>query len=374
MLKFSKELKNYIFGIQRQKTLPSNSLGGHLTGTCPTEEFFLREAEAQETRIGKGPDIAPLHHPSPHKYQRPSEESPLNFDEDIRQHVLANLPYASGYAQKLAALDPHELLIIYKNWLDRLVRPVPRAVHCSSALKANPLASDPAYKAPLEQIIEKLKTGTDVTPHLSRSVRIGYQPDTARKQRQDLDLLLNDWGVYHLHLSTKIERYGFVERTGPLLFAMFRPADAYLIEIVPHGGWTRDRVMQIVAKDWPGAGLVHEMKGVTPPSMSLSEQDRKVLRNKHVNAFFECDGKVYSPTSGLTTAGTSVTNTFAVIQIFKDAAWFCKKVEENPSYVSATLMENGIEAPENVDLHFTFFHDGGYGIVESQTGFRFPLR
>jgi hypothetical protein len=67
----------------------------------------------------------------------------MDFEEDIRQHVLSNLPNKSKFNQDLAAKDASELLIIYGNWCNRLVKAQPRRVHESKVLRANPHASDP---------------------------------------------------------------------------------------------------------------------------------------------------------------------------------------------------------------------------------------
>jgi hypothetical protein len=189
----------------------------------------------------------------------------MNFEEDIREFVLGNLPHDPSFTAELRAKTPPELLIIYGNWRSRLVSMGPRRVHRSKALVANPLSADARYKTGLDAIIAKLENGQDVTPHLSRGIRYGYKPPSGSRSRQDLDLLLNDWGVHHLHLSDVIEGDGFVGRTGPLLFAVFRPDDAYLIDIIDHGGWTRDHVIETMVAEWPNENLVWELRASFPP-------------------------------------------------------------------------------------------------------------
>lgn len=53
-----------------------------------------------------------------------------------------------------------------------------------------------------------------LTPHLSRAVKVAHEPNGAAaklNRRKDRDLLVADWGLHHLHLSTAIEADGFVE-------------------------------------------------------------------------------------------------------------------------------------------------------------------
>lgn len=167
----------------------------------------------------------------------------MNFEDDIRRQILAELPHDSSLAAELAQKSVRDLLILYRNWPGRLIQPKPRKVHRSQELLRNPLCGDPAIKPGIELIITELEQGTNVNPHLSRDIRVGYQPKPAAKsgrasRRRDLDLLLNDWGVHHLHPSTQTEADRFMKRSSPLLFAVFRPGDAYLIDIVvSHSGW-----------------------------------------------------------------------------------------------------------------------------------------
>lgn len=300
----------------------------------------------------------------------------MDFEEDIRQHVLANLSHQPRDRGALMTKRASDLLIIYINWLGRFVPATPRVVQCSTALSSNQLATDLRYKPALDQIVAFLRSGTEITAHLSRDIKYGYQRTSTakpKKRRRDLDLLLNDWGVHHLHLSTVIEADGFVKRDGPLLFAVFRPEYAYLIDIMNHDDWTREHVIQVMVREWPGAGFIHEIKGAGLASR-LSDEDRKVLRSKHVNAaFFEIDGKIYMPAAGLTTAGTPIRAIRGADAVLRKVRWFEDHIQKSPEYIATTLTENGIVPPPIPDLHFEFFITGGYGIVERQTGFRFLL-
>jgi hypothetical protein len=302
----------------------------------------------------------------------------LDFEEDIRQHVIANLPHEPAAEQELAARDAWVLLAIFRNWLSRFVWPQPRRVHRSRALISNPIAEDSRYRPALEQIINNLEGGVEVTPHLSRDLKHGYQRSQGPKpmplsRRHDLDLLLNDWNVHHLHLSTRIEADGFVKRTRPLLFAVFRPNDAYLIDVMHHGDWTRSHVLEVIIGEWPEAGLVRELKGVLRLETTVSEDDRAKLRNSGISTMFEFNGKVYAPAGGITGAGTSVHTTVIVNEVFRNIDWFRRELERDQEFVSKALAEKGVSTSAP-DLHFAFFENGGYGIVERQTGFRFRFQ
>lgn len=298
----------------------------------------------------------------------------MDFLEDIRRFVLDRLPCREGGRAELAAMSATDLLIVYRNWSDRLIRPTPRRVHQSHALLANPLASDPLYEPALRQIMDRFRSGGDLTPHLSARIREGYCERRGERVRNaDLDLMLNDWGIHHLHLSTVIGDGGFVQRTGPLLFACVREEDAYLIDVMTHNDWTSLHVFEVMVREWPDAGLVRQIHGVLSLSGGVSEQDYKTLRGKHANALIEVDGKVYSSANGLTAAGTSISATMLADQLIDLAMSAQRHFLENPDFLRNCMRSNGVDPPDVLDLHFTIFEAGGVGVIERETGASFRL-
>jgi hypothetical protein len=297
----------------------------------------------------------------------------MDFDIDIREQIFARLPRAPEVDAELSAMATRDLLTIYGYWLSRLISPQPRQVHESKALLANPLAAETRYAPGLHQIISRVTNGEDITPHLSKRIRTGYQSSSAptRQRREDLDLMLSDWGIHHLHLSTEVDTDGFfVKRDGPLLFAAFRPADAYLIDIADHKSWTRADILRIIVEEWPDAGIVHKVDGLTPPSVSEAERQR--LRNVGIGAMIEINGATYSPDALMNAAGLTFNSVRSADKLLSDVAWFRHQITNNGSIVASPLVEAGITLPPNADLHFTFL-ERGYGVVDRNTGFVFRL-
>jgi hypothetical protein len=104
------------------------------------------------------------------------------------------------------------------------------------------------------------------------------QRDKRLQHRSDLDLLISDWGLHHLHLTSEMEADGFVKRTGDLLFAAFTDDDAYLIGIYPHGSWALHELVEILVREWPGNSAVNaSMSGVRLVG-SISEEEHMQLR------------------------------------------------------------------------------------------------
>lgn len=191
--------------------------------------------------------------------------------------------------------------------MSRLIRPVPRQVHISHSLQAKLLQSP--HAAVVRHIVSDIEQGANLKPYLSKLVNTAVQiPTTPKKlgQRRDLDLLLTDWGMHHLHLSTTVEPNGFVTRTGDLLFAVFRPRDAYLIDIEPHRSWTKKSLIRILHKELPGARATHVLRGVVDISYEPTEDEHRRVRNAGGGIVVMIDNEAVWPGSGVTAAGTSI--------------------------------------------------------------------
>ena len=225
------------------------------------------------------------------------------LERRVCAHLLAQMP--SDPSGELAALDVGTLLAIYGNWRSRYVRPRPRNARLSEELQASSKRLE--YKAVVDEIVAAIEAGKDLSPHLSRGILTAYEPTAQRPRniagRTDLDLLISDWGLHHLHLTTEMCPDGFYERTGDLLFAKFTDDDAFLIAILGHGRWADKNLLRILVHNWPdretdmvamtGLRLVHD------PTNDEHLRGRKGALAQPV----EIDGTVYFPL-GMTTAGT----------------------------------------------------------------------
>lgn len=295
----------------------------------------------------------------------------FDFENDIREHVLDNLPCEPEFRASLEAEDTRSLLIIYANWAERIISAVPRIIYEAEALTSNPLSFDPRYKPGLDAIRQKIVQGDDLTGHLSKRITKGYRPSHTDQmnlsRRPDLDLMLSDWGVHHLHISQNIESDGFVERTGPLLLAIFKHDNAYLIDIIDHGKWTKRSILKIIVREWPDAGIVYEMKGAFGLSHSYDDDEHKQLRNAAINVLHEIDGKVWMRPGGITTAGSSALATRRSNHLWDCLEQFQERLKSEPLWLQETIASNKLSVPDCAALKFIFVEDG-YGVLEMRTG------
>jgi hypothetical protein len=216
------------------------------------------------------------------------------LEATIRERILAHVPDRSG---RLASMELRDLLSEYGTWRSRLISQVPRRCHLSSELLADRRAA--RQKADLDALVSKIEAGTDLGPHLSDRVWAGHDAEApALAAREDRDLLLADWGVHHLHLTPG--------NGDDLVFAVFRPEDAYLIGLYRHRDWARRSILEKLIRNWPDAGLVIRLNGVIGLTNDWTDRERKQLREAGIaGPMIECDRAVWAAASlGLTLDGT----------------------------------------------------------------------
>lgn len=295
------------------------------------------------------------------------EIAPFDFEKDVRDFVLNNLPCEEEYVQQLAAEENEQLLITYINWSERIVSTAPRLVLESQVLTTNPLRTANNFGPVLHEIKRKMQAGEDISPHLSRAIMKGYRPTQPIPKnfgkRPDLDLMLSDWGVHHLHLSLLVESDGFVSRTGPLLFAVFKPDRAFLIDIVQHGQWTKRSVMEAVVREWPDEGIIYEIMGILGSAESYNEEEHAQLRKAGVNASLDIDGKVWSSGGGIATAGNSISSAYRAGHLWSGIDRFRRKISDEPDWLRSAIASHNMPVPTTATLKFVFVEDG-YGVIE----------
>ncbi len=138
-----------------------------------------------------------------------------------------------------------------------------------------------------EQIKRNVIEGKDLNPYLSKF--IGKVKKT--------DLLLNDWGVHHLHLGTALDGQ-YMARTGPLLFARVTKEIFYAVDIYTHDDFADAEIVEVIHRNWPESIEHWSLRGIRQASKLTSDQ-RDALRKKRYNSFVQVtDGTTYAPIGG----------------------------------------------------------------------------
>jgi hypothetical protein len=269
----------------------------------------------------------------------------MDLELDIRNEIMKWLPHDRNNQRLVAELDSlafDELVIRFFNWLNRLIHPHPRQVFRSQDYIFRYLP--PREQVYLEKLIEKIEIGDYLASHLSRGISNGFVEGSSKKvkknlrQRVDLDLLLNDWGIHHIHLPNIFESDGFARRnpnfdSDLLLFAIFRNDAAYLIDVLPHGSSSDDRLVQITLQNWRDADLFIKAPGILPSNQKISRTDRSRIRSAGVNQPIEFEGSVFLPsTGGLTSAGTTQVAAFRTMRLLQSLNSVKNELEANPDH------------------------------------------
>ena len=203
-----------------------------------------------------------------------------DFDELLIKELLANKFEVD------ATLSSDEIRCKYFNLKKRLIKIKSRNVYVSKDLKVHS-----AFKKGFDNIKNKLLKGENINIYLSKNLmKTDYN-----------DSLLNDWGIYHLHLGECLENNNsnFIKRTNPLLFIRIDDHNAYLIDVLDHGNWACQKLIKTVHDNWPKSIEKYLLKGVSGLSVTLSDNDIIKMRKAGVNTAIEiAPNLVYSLLGG----------------------------------------------------------------------------
>lgn len=233
-------------------------------------------------------------------------------------------------------LSPQDLCFRFANWDKRQIAPGRRTIKLSKEFRC------PINRAlGLRQLKEKIQRGVNLRPHLSTSVmNLNFD-----------DGLLNDWGIYHLHLGTRPHRRNpaFVERTDEVVMARFDDTTAYLIDVGHHGDWAQQRLLEIVHNNWPETIAQYKMKGIRL-GHNIADNDRAKLRKGGVQAFTEIGDTVYfSPGGGYSTSGLSTEVVTMCDRIVYTLRGYEQHLQAHPEVV-ANAIGRSVDEAESVTL------------------------
>jgi hypothetical protein len=201
-----------------------------------------------------------------------------DFEEDLRLYVL-------GWLSERGHRMPHDTpadvaCLTFHTVKHRLIPPVPRQVIWSASLKRNPLAL--LHRPELEALAHEIRSGADLRPRQSKLFkRAGFR-----------DMLLNDWGIHHLHLAPMPD--GSASKL--VVFVLVAARSVFMVEIADHSWFQHQRLVEIVHEDWPVLLKPWRFAG---RGDVISLEERKNLRKNHGNALVTMpDGTAYLPPGG----------------------------------------------------------------------------
>ncbi len=301
-----------------------------------------------------------------------------NIIDTVKPYILKNLAYDKSDCCVATALEfksAKDLLFIFLNWKSRFVPVQSRSVFESIAFCNNPVRKVKLLE--IERIISEIKTGEDLTPRLSDGIKVGFVVPNPKKSlsttnRPDLDLLLNDRGIYHLHIALPAAN-GTVERGSEIIFVIFKGNKAYLIDIYPHGKWCARDIVETIVQAWPDEKLVHDLVGLeaSANSQTWTDEELQRQRNAGIATWEEYDGKIYIGRGGsISNAGISNSVNRAVENTYRKLQNFEADLTANPARIESSLRENGYQLSSKPIFEYSYLEKGidEVWIVEKTTG------
>ena len=158
--------------------------------------------------------------------------------------ALPRFPNDKASKQALEQKSLGGLLVAFFNWRMRFVNQGSRSVRIRDSIKQD--QRWPRLQADIEAFVKKVENGDDLTPNLSLGARReGYtlraeRAGTASDRWADKDFLLNVMEFHHFHLSTNMEKGGFVTRTDEVLFAHVTRSNFDALGIYDHSVFDDD--------------------------------------------------------------------------------------------------------------------------------------
>jgi hypothetical protein len=217
----------------------------------------------------------------------------IDFYADWIEHLRGEL-VKMGYSVNAKATN-EEIWTQYFNVQHRRIPEVTRKVLVSREFQC-PLN----LKAGLEFFRKKIENGEDLNPHVSRKI----------KNANFSDMMLNDWGIQHFHLGTRViakgKSKGLIEGTEPVLFACVAANTIYFIDVKGHNDFEDKDIVEIVHNNWPDLLGFRSPSGRKLATQSTSKDILEMRNARIITAFDLTDGTVYTaPGGGYTGSGIS---------------------------------------------------------------------
>lgn len=206
----------------------------------------------------------------------------IDLQADFRSNVYADLKRA-GYTDA----DKKHAVYQYYNLRKRQIEPKPRKVVYSKEFSC-----PPEYQTALKEFEERVLSGSSLAPFQSEKIkRANYN-----------DMLLNDWGIQHFHLSRRYRDDGFVARSQYQIFAYVTDEAIYMIQVFPHNAedlYSRRELVRILRDNWPELIERFHMKGVAGLTEKFDDHAYGEIRNANITTFLELgENEVYGMIGG----------------------------------------------------------------------------
>lgn len=214
-----------------------------------------------------------------------------DFLSDLVASVRSHM--AKKWGAEIARINDGNILALFFDSQRRTISARARNIRAADDFNC-PQAQENGWKA----LQNKIRSGEDIGPHLS----------TRHRSLFSLDGLLNEWGVHHFHLGVRPhhQRPDYIERSGPVVFALVDETTFYAINVYDHGNWEETSIIESLHRNWPEVIGSYRLRGITGEQLSALQR-RTIRKQRFQAAVTTRDGTVYGPIGGpISSAGTKL--------------------------------------------------------------------
>ena len=247
-----------------------------------------------------------------------------------------------------------DLVARYLEMLNRRIVPKHRTVYLSQEFQdtLGSLTRKHAKRGS-EDAIEAWRTAFHLRHLLTRGKNVtGFLTKNVRRV-SSRDGLLWDFGMHHFHLSRRVDKEGFVERSGYLLFAIITGEGAYFVDIRPHPeagglGWSRQDLLDIVHSNWPELLESHVIRGVEGDI--LTNREVRNLRATNCNYVVRVRGRAVSTLGeGMTADGSSAVCQVLGMELLHQVTSHQSYFDGQPAELRFALKAMGVDVAAGVE-------------------------
>lgn len=278
----------------------------------------------------------------------------INILKDLEIQFKSEL---SNYGYLNIPEDADKLFIAYFKILHRAISNIPRKI-----FKSDVFTIDAKYSDGLDYLEDKLSKGENTNIHQSKNILDLNQNDS----------LLDDWGIHHLHLGSKVSEDGFIERSGPLLYLFLTEDSAYFLNILKHGEWENDELLAILDRNWPSLISHWHVKNLIDIE-NIDQKSRRLMRKVGGVTFTKVNNKIFAPPGGgYMSSGTSTNALIASDKFINRLQNIEKDILNNKRNYEKILKKNLGVKPYKIQLKSSFYNGILY-LIEENFNIRFPF-
>ncbi|MHB8034890.1 hypothetical protein CF069_13315 [Clostridium botulinum] len=312
----------------------------------------------------------------------------MNFEKDLREQIIQLLKEDKVKFNKQDSTS--RLLISYLNVLNRRIPVKKRKVFMSDNIKKI-IDGNKLHKKYIEALLKfksNFENGIDMNGHLSANI---YYSDLSVKNREksfyrkSRDYLLDDWGIYHLHLrdkDAKNEKEMHSNKNGKekgnrseyLLFVKITSTDIYFIDILNHNEksvFAKQELLETLDRNWHFLLKKYMLPDVISVSDKFTDKEIHQARQSGSLIVYQINDKAYVCIGGgLTTAGTNIMHTRRADNILEDMYFIEEYFRNNYTSIKNEVADIAGIKCFNKDLEFKFVLDvKGYVVKEVNTNY-----